>query len=173
MHEYKLNSDEIEVAAGLLAKLELGYVPEPLFDQLTRLMVCSTIVIVPLKQTPQGWQVLLCKRGGAGPGNRTWPDHWHLPGTMLRPSDKEGDFSDAFDRLLKGEIGSTVSSRSLHFIRTAFTETKRGRELNQLYYVLITKDEPLNGTFFPVDNLPTPIIEHEIAFIKEAAASVA
>lgn len=172
MRKYNLTGDEINLAASLLAKLQPGYLPEPLFDQITRLVVCSTIVVVVCKKTPQGLQVLLCKREGDKPGNRTWPGHWHLPGTMLRPSDKAGDYSDAFNRLLQGELGSTIPQSSLHFIRTAFAQTKRGHEHTSLHYLVIDTDEPLQGQFFPLNQLPKPLIEHEVPYIQEAVKLV-
>lgn len=168
MHKHNLTGDEINLVASLLAKLEPGYLPEPIFDQAVRLVVCSTIVIVPLKKTPRGLAVLLRPRE-KDRDDPVWPGFWHLPGTMLRPSDKEGDYSDAFGRLLLGEIGTNQTSSSLTFVRTAFTKTKRGPEHTQLYYMLVDGEEPAGGRFFPIDKLPKPIIEHEVGYIKEAA----
>lgn len=163
-------SDEIHTAAAILAKLEPGYLPEPIFDQVTRLVVTSTVVIVALKQTPDGPKVLLRMRGDELT-NPIWPGHWHLPGTMLRPTDNETDYSSAFARLLKGELGmgDTTLSASLQYVRTAFTQTKRGREVTRIYYVQLP-DEPVRGELFPVDDLPKPIIEHEVNYIREVAA---
>lgn len=172
MHKHNLTGDEINLVASLLKKLEPGYLPEPIFDQVVRLVVCSTIVVVPLKKTAQGLQVLLRPRD-QDRDDPIWPGHWHLPGTMLRPSDKKGDYSDAFDRLLRDELGCTIKRDQLHFIRTHFTQTKRGPEHTPLYYLLVNDDQPLNGRFFPVDDLPTPIIKHEAAYIQEAAKIVA
>lgn len=163
-----LSDEEIKLAADLLSKLDIGYLPTPIFDQTIRLVVCSTIVIVPLKQTAKGFEVLLRLRGDE-PTNPVWPNHWHLPGTMLRPTDKPGDYSDAFNRL-QDEMGGTVRHDQLRFIRTAFTQTKRGRELTQLYYMMVTGGKKLRGAFYPIDKLPAPILEHEIAYIREAAS---
>ncbi|HEU4984393.1 MAG TPA: NUDIX hydrolase [Nitrososphaera sp.] len=151
----------------MLAKLQPGYLPQRLFDEVNRLHVSSTIVIVPLRRAQTGLEVLLIKRG-FGPTDPVWPGHWHLPGTMLRPNDKEGDYSDAFQRILQGELKNTATSGEQQFILTAFTETKRGREHTQLYWIEIV-GEPAEGEFFPVDQLPSPIIEHEKAYIQEAA----
>lgn len=164
---FNLSEEEITAAANLLSKLEPGYLPQRLFDEINRLHVTSTIVIVPLRRTAEGLQVLLVQRGH-GPTDPVWPGHWHLPGTMLRPNDKEGDYSDAFRRILQGELNDTATSGEPTLIRTAFTETKRGREHTQLYWVEVT-GEPAQGTFFPVNELPSPIIQHEPAYIQEAA----
>lgn len=168
MLAHNLTDDEIDLAASLLAKLEPGYLPTPIFDQVVRLVVTSTIVIAPLRLTPGGVEVLLRMRGDE-PTNPIWPGHWHLAGTMLRPSDKEGDYSSAFARL-QDELGAanTITPGSLHFVRTASTQTKRGREQTRVYFMAVG-DEPLRGEFFPVDKLPRPIIEHEVAYIGEAA----
>lgn len=164
---FELSEEEINKAADLLAKLKPGYLPQRLFDEMNRLHVSSTIVIVPLRRTATGLEVLLIKRG-EGPTDPVWPGHWHLPGTMLRPNDKTGDYSDAFRRILHGELEGTATSGEPKHIRTAFTETKRGHEHTQLYWIEVT-GAPSEGTFFPVDELPSPIIEHEKAYIQEAA----
>jgi len=162
-----LNDDEIALAAGLLAKLEPGYLPEQLFDQIVRLHVNSTVVVVPLKKIAEEVQVLLIQRG-TGPNEPVWPGHWHLPGSMLRPTDIEGSYSSAFARVLHGELNGVALGGEPIFVRAAFTQTKRGRELTQLYYVSVV-GEPTHGAFFPLDNLPRPIIEHETVYIEEAA----
>ncbi len=164
---FELSEEEINKAADLLSKLQPGYLPQRLFDEVNRLHVSSTVVVVPLRRTAAGPEVLLIKRGH-GPTDPVWPGHWHLPGTMLRPTDKEGDYSDAFRRILQSELKNTAISGEPEFIRTAFTETKRGREHTQLFWVEVT-GEPREGAFFPVDGLPSPIIEHEKAYIQEAA----
>lgn len=168
---FNLSEEEINKAAGLLARLEPGYLPQRLFDEINRLHVTSTVVIAPLKRTPDGIQILMTRRGN-GPTDPVWPDHWHLPGSMLRPTDKEGDYSDAFSRILDGELkGVEIEGRPV-FLRTAFTETRRGRELTQVYYVMV-QGEPPEGTLFPVNQLPSPLLEHEVPYIQEAARAAA
>lgn len=168
-----ISDEEILAAAAILAKLQPGYLPEPLFDQITRLHVTSTVVLALLRITDSATPEILLIRRGTGPNEPIWPGHWHLPGTMLRPTDAEGGYDDAFKRLLSetGELAGTALKHGTAFVRTAFTKTKRGPELTQVFVAEI-KGEPKAGKFFPVDKLPRPIIEHELAYIQEATAKL-
>lgn len=98
-----------------------------------------------------------------------WPEYWHLPGTMLRPNDKAGDYTDAFRRILKDELQNVSISSEPTFFKLAFTETLRGRESTQIYAVEVT-GKPTQGKFFPVNQLPVPRIDHETTYIQEVAA---
>ena len=174
-YTHKLTDKEIAHVATLLAQLEPGYLPELIFDQVTRLHVTATVVVVPLRKTTSGVEVLLVQRG-TGPTEPVWPGHWHLPGTMIRPSDSEGHFEEAFNRIFHGdkhnghgELGGTNIQGEPTFVRTAFTKTKRGPELTQVFYAPVVGD-PKAGKFFPVTKLPLPHLEHEVAYIQEAAA---
>ena len=162
-----MSEEEINKAAALLSKLKPGYLPQRLFDEINRLHVTSTVVVVPLVRLADGPQVLLVQRG-YGPNEPVWPGHWHLPGTMLRPDDKEGSYSDAFKRILDGELGGVATSGQPEYVLTGFTETKRGREHTQVYWIEVT-GKPVIGSLFPVSNLPIPNLEHEIPYIKAAA----
>lgn len=165
MNKFSLTEDEISRAAGLLAKLEPGYLPEKLFIEINRLHVASTVVVVPLKRAKNGVEVLLIERGSDDP---IWPNYWHLPGTMLRPSDKEGDYSDAFRRIFEDELQNIKTIGEPEHVKTAFTETRRGREHTPVYWIEVI-DQPKEGRFFPINNLPARKIEHETAYIQEAA----
>jgi hypothetical protein len=164
MANYELDDVAIAEVARLLGKLKPGYLPTPIFDEVARLYVTATIVIVPLYMAPHHASVQLVKRRNGDP---VWPSYWHLPGTVLRPTDHEGDFADAFDRLFHGELKNSVPAMSPTLLRTAFTQTARGREISQIFYVVLDK-EPVGDGVFDVTNLPSPIIEHEPAYIAEA-----
>ena len=161
-----LSETEINTAASLLAKLEAGFLPQRLFDQITRLHVTATVVCVPLKQTAEGPQVLLIQRG-SGAHDPVWPGYWHLPGGMIRPTDTPGSYRDVFERILQGEMKGVPLAGEPVFVQTTFADTRRGRELAQIYYVLL-EGEPTVGAFFPVDKLPEPIIEHEPPYVRAA-----
>jgi hypothetical protein len=167
MPTFSLTEDEIKQAASLLSKLQPGYLPQRLFDEINRLHVTSTVVVVPFVRMPQGLHVLLIQRG-TGPNDPVWPGHWHLPGTMLRPTDKPGDYTDAFARIFDGELAGARRAGEPSPLKTAFTQTKRGHELTPLYFVELV-EAPRVGRLFPVDALPSPIIEHEPAYIRAAA----
>ena len=78
------------------------------------------------------------------------PAGWHLPGTVLLATDKEGDYSSAFERILKGELYGAVRLKTEpELVSINFWESGRGRELEQLFFAetLATGDVP-EGAFF-------------------------
>ena len=73
---------------------------------------------------------------------------------------KAGDYSSAFERILKGKTGPELVSID-------FWEFARGRELEQQFFAdaLATDDVP-EGAFFPVDSLPDGTLEHYPAALE-------
>lgn len=132
-------------------------------------MVLVTIEMVPLRRTTNGEvEVLLVQREADDP---YWPNMYHVPGTVLRASDAAGSYEDAFKRILQGELQGTATSGQPQHLKDLFHQVKRGRELALVHYIAIS-DEPVVGTFYPVSALPDTIVDHQIAFIQEAAQAL-
>lgn len=165
-----------------LQSLELGAVSTKLFNELARIMVVSTIEMVPLRVSEEGkTQVFLTPR----PEDDVWAGQWHVPGTALRASDHiedRHDFSDAFARLLGtgGELhkeGITVVTAPVA-TDAEVRDTHRGHEFSRIHYVEVEGEpagEEARGRYFDVEgfpgNVPTPgVIDHHIAFIIDAAS---
>jgi hypothetical protein len=159
-----LSEAEITTAASLLAKLEPGYLPQALFNEFTRLSVTATVVLVVLHKGADEPEVLLVQRE---PNDPIWPSYWHLPGSVLRPNDHEGDYRDAFKRIITSELGGINVQTDPLLIRTAFTQTKRGREITRVY-TTTTKEAPKNGALFRINELPQVMIDHELSYIQSA-----
>ena len=102
------------------------------------------------------------------------PVGWHLPGTVLLATDREGDYSCAFERILKGELYGAVRLKTEpELVSINFWESGRGRELEQLFFAetLATGDVP-EGAFFPVDSLPDGTLEHYPAALEAGLEAI-
>lgn len=161
-----MTDNEIQQTASLLAGLDPGFLPYPIFEQIARLVALPIVEFVPLRKTESGVEVLLIARPDDDP---LWPGLLHTPGTVIRTTDlNEGKQENwpAFERILKDELEDTKVSNP-HYVGSIFHESKRGAEQAQLYWVEVL-EEPTVGTFYSVDDLPTSLIDSQVTFIKEA-----
>lgn len=90
----------------------------------------------------------------------------HTPGTVIRPTDTEGNIYLAFERILKDELKGTETSDP-HYVGSNLHKSKRGMEQAQIYWVEVI-GEPRAGEFFNTDNLPPTIMDSQVAFIRQA-----
>lgn len=152
---------------NLLRRLKPGFLPYDVFVELARLVVFSIIEYVPLRINEKGEvEVLLLPRAEDDP---IWPGEFHTPGTVIRPTDNEGQMYLAFDRILNDELKNTKVSKP-YFVGNILHKSKRGTEQAQVYWVEVI-GRPEVGEFYPVSNLPKRLIESQRKFIIQAAAS--
>ena len=87
---------------------------------------------------------------------------------------KEGDYSCAFEHILKSELYGAVRLKTEpELVSINFWESGRGRELEQLFFAetLATGDVP-EGAFFPVDSLPDGTLEHYPAALEAGLEAI-
>lgn len=163
-----LSSAEISQLTALLKRLEPGFVPYPIFEQIARIAALPVVEVIPLRLNQNGEaEVLLIDRG---PNDPLWPNLLHTPGTIVRASDMHfGETHDhkAFERIFQDELKGTAVGKPHHF-GDMFHKSKRGAEQAQLYWVEVT-GEPSVGAFYPTNDLPNTLIDSQIAFITQAA----
>ncbi|MDZ7786337.1 MAG: hypothetical protein U5L95_04425 [Candidatus Saccharibacteria bacterium] len=151
----------------LLKRLNPGFLPYPIFEQIARLTALSIIEFVPLRiNKSQNIEVLLLDREGDDP---IWPNKVHTPGTVIRPGDNEGNQYVAFERIVKDELKDTKISEP-HFVGSLLHKSKRGTEHAQIYWVEVL-GEPKNGSFFEANKLPETLISSQRKFINQAVKS--
>lgn len=164
MTEFSSRIDEMsptelaELAALCLEKLEPGRQPLPLFTQLARLVVMSTVEVVPFKQTSAVPKVLLSKRPD---DDLWWPGQWHLPGTVLLPTDNAAnvhDYDTPVERLLKDEFeGSIVKSGDLNIFDAQRRSGPRGAEQTVFGWTAINLangfEDVVGGELFDASNV--------------------
>lgn len=134
-----MTQDELAIlAADCLERLDPGRQSFPLFRQLARLVVTSTVEIVPLVIRGYTVEVLLAKRSH---DDAWWPDMWHLPGTVLLPTDGTSgvhDYDTPVERLIKEEFGSTIIKvGSVNVFDVQRRQTPRGSEQTVFAWVLV------------------------------------
>jgi hypothetical protein len=152
-----------EDIARLLNEYTPGFLPEPLFVSIARLVVLSAVEFIPLRTKPNGEiEVLLFKRPSTDP---VWPNKLHSPGTMLRPIDKS--LFDAFDRLFSDELRLSDPVNPI-FVGTYLTHHKRGSIATFEYVIPITK-EVSEGKFYSINKLPENFITEQKEMVLRAA----
>jgi len=157
------NSELAELAASCLERLEPGLQPLPLFVQLARLVVMSTVEIVPFKPADENPKVLLAKRPD---DDMWWPGQWHIPGTVLLPTDDATDvhdFDTPTDRLFKNEFhDSVIKTGNVNVFDAQRRSGGRGAEQTVFGWANIALangfTEAIGGEFFDPEN-----IEKELA----------
>ncbi len=157
---------EIQAAADILSRVPEGMLPLPLFTQIARLATLSTIEMVPLRDTDQGEEVLLIPRPES---DKWWPGQLHVPGTVLLPTDTDGSFESAINRVRAKEIGTMTLGNPVHFT-SRFQQTERGAEGAHIHYVEVLDGDPsaFGGAFHPVDELPDNVIDHHYSLVALA-----
>jgi hypothetical protein len=159
-----LSDKEILTLITLLKRLEPGKLPLPVFLEIARLNVIPIIEIVPLRKKDGKIQVLLTKRDDNDPN---WPGMYHTPGTVVRASDVNSEYNEAFGRILEGELVGLRTSEPV-FVYPLLHKVKRGMESSLVFWVEV-KEDPKIGEFFDIDSLPENIIDTQVEFIKKAA----
>ncbi|MEI6477531.1 MAG: hypothetical protein WCO52_00900 [bacterium] len=156
---------DVERLTSLLSQLEPGKLPLPVFMEMARLTTVPIIEIVPLRYgSESGIEVLMLVREESDP---LWAGMLHTPGTVIRAYDEPGSYKGAFDRILKEELGGTLTTEPV-LLKTVLRKVQRGTELASIYYVEVT-GEPIQGTFYPLEPFPDNVVESQIGFIHEAA----
>lgn len=166
-----VTDDEINQVAEILSRLPKGFLPFPIFIQVTRLVTTPTMEVAPLRMVNGSPEIYLTQRPHDDP---YWPSGWHIPGTVIRSTDNEHDFSSGFARVLADELGEAFTFvEEPVFVGIKFWDVSRGRELDMVHYVHVEVDEDaiLPGKFFTVDELPETTLEHHKIMIPEIIAA--
>jgi hypothetical protein len=160
---------DIELAAAVdsLRKLEPGFLPYPIFQEIARLVVLPIVELVPVRKGLDGGiEVLLTQRD---PDDPFWPGMWHNPGTVVRATDASGDYDGPLKRIWQDELG-LAQAPEVHFVDGFLHRTRRGSESTRVYWAELL-DRPKNGTFFAAAALPANTIKSHIKIIQAAAST--
>ena len=161
----ELKSSEIDTVVKILKKLEPGVLPFELFHQIARLYLTPIIEIVPLKKHKSGKiTTILLKRDDDNP---VWPGMMHTPGTVVRASDTEGTFVDAFARILVDELCDLEIVHDPKLVGYEFHQVKRGREVALIFFVEYLERSNC-GAETAVDELPENMVDTQLKFIEKA-----
>lgn len=160
-----MNHKDIKVLTDLLSKLEPGFLPYPIFEQVARLVALPIVEFIPLRFKDQAVEVLLIKRDA---DDQYWPNMLHTPGTVIRATDlsEDEDNYPAFKRIIHDELKDTKVGPP-HYVGSILHTSKRGVEQAQLYWIELL-EEPKVGSIFKASELPEQLIDSQTKFIKEA-----
>lgn len=170
--------EEIQQAAEVLSRLEAGRLDYRLFHEIARLATLASVELVPLRGADESnVEVLLTQR----PEGDTWEGQWHVPGTIILPTDPLAhphDYEAPLARLIgpDSELKSGVKAVGEPVnIDTERRKTKRGDELAVIHYVEVD-GEPEDGRFFSAHQFPeyVPIpgvIDHHVGFVQRAVSA--
>ena len=164
-----LVNKEIKQVAILLSRLQPGFLPYPIFEQIARIVALPIIEFIPLRFNPDRQvEVLLLRRSDEDP---LFAGLMHTPGTVVRADDEtkgEMHAHTAFERLLNDELGG-VSVSAPEYVGSIFHSSIRGVEQAQLFWVEVLEQDPAIGEFWPVDSLPSSLIDSQRDFIIRSA----
>jgi ADP-ribose pyrophosphatase YjhB (NUDIX family) len=160
----RLTKAELDFVAATLKKLQPGFLPYVIFQEIARLTALPIVEVVPVRQVDNGRiQVLLTQRE---PDDALWPAMWHNPGTVIRATDEAGNYVDAMRRIFSEELDLAVVPE-LHFVTSFLHKTRRGTESTQIYWTELNKPSGL-GNFFDAAALPSTTIGSHIEIIQLA-----
>jgi hypothetical protein len=161
MNNKKLSDDETKIVADLLSKLEPGFLPFPIFHEVTRLTAMPIIEVVPLRRNDVGKvEILLLQRPSDDP---IWPNQLHVPGTVIRALDS---FESAFGRIMSKELNN-LPTTELKFVKNIIHHSGRGMESSQVYWIEV-RAKPTDGHFYDINDLPKTLVKSQMDFIPAA-----
>jgi hypothetical protein len=159
--------DEYAEIASQLAKLQPGFLPFDIFQQVARLSTLSIVEIVPLRTNAKGnVEVLLLEREADDP---IFAGQLHTPGCVVLSTDTPGSFESAFRRLIHGELGG-IRTTEPAYVTQLLHHSGRGMESSHIYWVNV-EDDPLVGEFYEVNHLPDQFMKSQRDFLFQAVAN--
>lgn len=155
-----MSDSEIGQLVDLLKKLPAGYLPTPVFFQISRLTVLTAAEMVTVRTSPAGeLEVLLTRRPADDP---YFANLWHIPGSIYIPGDTMQSRPEA---VIETELPRTVvTSEPILINNSILRDYGRGPIMERVYLVHAT--ESADGQFFPVDRLPKDLLNGHDRLIK-------
>lgn len=158
--------EEIQEAAQVLARLNPGFLPKEIFEEVTRLCATPILELVPLRKNENSGQVevLLLKRSANDP---VWPGQLHTPGTVVRATDVGDALEVPLERLYGSELQLQASADPV-FVEIKLHKVARGTELATIMYVDLSNKDVSVGTWYPSNFLPENLVTTQRDFIIKA-----
>ncbi|MCH8049745.1 hypothetical protein IH979_03505 [Patescibacteria group bacterium] len=137
-----------------------GIVPAYYFHRFARVYPQAAYELIIFRKSDRGLEVFLKKRPQDDP---EWPNEWHFSGTIVRNDDKD----EAIWKRLAREHNLEEFSGQPRFAYNEITKNKRCTTLHAIYYLVLDQSYELPaGKIFPVTDLPSPMLEHQIEQIQ-------
>jgi hypothetical protein len=148
-------------AAFFLRRIKPGEFLAPvLFEAIAKLTTPIAIEAVCIREGNKGTEVFLAQRPA---DDLAYPAQWHCPGSILRPGET---YDRVFERLEKSEFKASLGEK--RFADEVFYGGHRGWFVSKVY-VCEFSAQPSGGSWFPVSELPVPMVKgHEDLIIPTA-----
>lgn len=139
-----------ELIAKLLRLIKPGEYGTQLFNALARLTVTSAVEACAFRRTHRGVEVLLRQRGP----DEAYSGQFHCPGSVYRPGESD---EELFRRLEAAEAMVGIKNP-----RLVGHHNHRGEERGHFVALIFLVDayEGRGTEWYPVDRLPTNMVEH-------------
>lgn len=141
-----------------------GYLPQPLFHAIARLVVTPTFVVVPLVRVGGGIRVHLTRRAA---DDAHYPGLLHPAGTVVLADD--AGLEGAFSRLMARELSGLRRASGPHLAGVVQDQITRGVELSLIHWVALDPAS-LPAALYEVNHLPSDVIATDLPRIAMAAA---
>jgi hypothetical protein len=130
------------LAAACLERLEPGFQVLPLYSQLARHTVGSTVEVFGVEASENEPRILFSQRPDS---DNWWGGQWHIPGSVLLPTDElrsVHDFRHPVERIFGGELANLVEhDTALTLFDLQRRDGARGPELTPFFWTSIAVDE--------------------------------
>lgn len=161
-------------ALRLHMKRNGGRIPMRYFETLPQLVAQASYELLVIEEREDGEHIYLAQRPAHDP---YWAGEWHFPGTTMYPGDS---FERMLNRLLNNELGGQIDPEriEIEFVHlTSPEERARGGGMHIVCSVIYgegeldidaireTSDVPVG--FFPINQLPTPMITHHANMLAQ------
>ncbi len=137
-----------------------------LFNAIAKVSVSVAFEAVALRRNreTEELEVYLVRRA---PDDSAYPGQWHVPGSILRPAEKD---EHVLVRLGKREFGTKIT-HSKFVAMVSYPREARGHFISLVYRVRLEGEPSENGKWFPVDKLPSNIVSHHKTYIIPLAVN--
>ncbi|MFH1631667.1 MAG: NUDIX domain-containing protein [bacterium] len=137
--------------------------PQWYFYQIGYVFPAVAFELLVFRHNKDKLEILLTQRES---DDKFWPGWWHFPGTIIRITDSV----ESVWKRLADEVGVDKFDRQPRLVDFNFSDNKRGHGGHLFYLLEVDRDANFpNGQFFPIDDLPEPILDHQPAQIEQAA----
>ncbi len=161
-----LSEQEIELTALLMRRVRFDpYCPQAIFLAWEGTFYNKAVELAVLRTGQTGDEILLTRRLSTDP---FYPGQWHMPGSVVIPGNNtERTLVGLMERELGSRVGFPTFVHEFEFLRY---ERPRGQGFCNLYKVMVgyrASKSISHGTFFPINHLPEPMVEHHITMINK------
>lgn len=156
------NNDGLTAIPDLLESFQPGFLPQPIFHAVARLVVTTTFVVIPLFHRDESTLVHLTRRDSDDPH---YANLLHTPGTIILATDDS--LNETYMRLAQTELCGLRLIGAPVFVDIFYEQIKRGREISLVHWIAL-ENEGDQADLYDCATLPAGIVPTDITRIEKA-----